>query len=262
MSYSPLTGLVYFPAQEQWTVQARVADGQFQLRALPLQHRPALRQPSPSCAANCRRSPTAARRATCWPGIRCTQKEAFRIPYPYPGSGGVLTTAGNLLVQGTINRTLAIYSATDGSKLWEMPTQTVPIAGPMTYSRRWRAVHRRQCRLGRLAGASESTRRSRPCSSGRRACWCFKLDAKGVAAAADAATVRCSATAASACQRGRDPRGQKIFGETCSRCHGENAVRRREGPALHGAGDARASSMPSCWTARARKKAWWASRTS
>ena len=58
------------------------------------------------------------------------QKEAFRVTYPYPGSGGILSTAGNLLVQGTINKTLAVYRADNGAKLWEMDTQTVAIAGP------------------------------------------------------------------------------------------------------------------------------------
>ncbi len=61
------------------------------------------------------------------------QKEAFRVNYPYPGSGGILSTAGNILVQGTVNKTLAVYRADNGAKLWEMDTQTVAIAGPMTY---------------------------------------------------------------------------------------------------------------------------------
>jgi len=75
------------------------------------------------------------------------QKEAFRVPYPFPGSGGVLTTAGNLLVQGTINKTLAIYRADNGAKLWEYPVQSVPAAGVTTYSIRGQAVHRSERRL-------------------------------------------------------------------------------------------------------------------
>jgi len=63
-----------------------------------------------------------------------TQKEAFRVPYPYPGSGGVLTTAGNLLVEGTIEKNLAIYRADNGAKLWQMPVDNVAIAGPITYA--------------------------------------------------------------------------------------------------------------------------------
>ena len=61
------------------------------------------------------------------------QKEAFRIPYPHAGNGGTMVTAGNLLVQGTINKTFAIYRADNGQKLWEMPVGTVPVSGPITY---------------------------------------------------------------------------------------------------------------------------------
>jgi quinohemoprotein ethanol dehydrogenase len=62
-------------------------------------------------------------------------KEVWRIDYPGgPGSGGVLTTAGNLLVQGLIDGRFVVYRATDGELLWEMPVQTGVVAGPITYA--------------------------------------------------------------------------------------------------------------------------------
>ena len=132
MSFSPLTGLAYFPAQEQWLVQARVPDGQF--RFVPFRSNSGLSFTSqPELRRELQKIADSREKGYLLAWNPATQTEAFRIPYPYPGSGGVLTTAGNLLVQGTINRTLAIYRATDGAKLWEYPTQTVPIAGPMTY---------------------------------------------------------------------------------------------------------------------------------
>ena len=45
------------------------------------------------------------------------------------GEDGMLATAGNLLIQGTIDKTLAIYRATDGYKLWEMNIDQAPVAG-------------------------------------------------------------------------------------------------------------------------------------
>jgi quinohemoprotein ethanol dehydrogenase len=63
-----------------------------------------------------------------------TQTEAFRVPYPYPGNGGVLTTAGNLLVEGTIEKNVAVYRADNGKLLWSMPVDNVALAGPITYS--------------------------------------------------------------------------------------------------------------------------------
>ena len=55
------------------------------------------------------------------------------MPYPFPGSGGVLATAGNLLFEGTTNKTFAAYSPDDGKLLWEMPVDQIPVAGPITY---------------------------------------------------------------------------------------------------------------------------------
>ncbi len=62
-----------------------------------------------------------------------TQKEAWRVPHPLNGSGGVLATAGNLVFQGTIGMTMAAYRADTGKKVWEMPVQNVAIAAPITY---------------------------------------------------------------------------------------------------------------------------------
>ena len=66
-----------------------------------------------------------------WDPVR--QKEAFRVPYPHAGSSGTMVTAGNLLIQGTIKKTLAVYRADNGRKLWEMPIGTVPAGGAATY---------------------------------------------------------------------------------------------------------------------------------
>ena len=58
-----------------------------------------------------------------------------------------MVTAGNLLVEGTINKTFAIYRADNGQKLWEMPVGIVPVAAPITYEVGRQAVHRGQRRL-------------------------------------------------------------------------------------------------------------------
>jgi quinohemoprotein ethanol dehydrogenase len=61
-------------------------------------------------------------------------KEAWRIPHDGPWNGGVLTTAGNLLVEGTEDGSFVVYRASNGEKLWQMPIGTGAVAGPMTYS--------------------------------------------------------------------------------------------------------------------------------
>ena len=125
MSYSPHTGLVYFSAQEQWMVHGARAGRGLPLRAASAPT-PALRYRSyPELRTELQKAADSREKGYLLAWDPVTQKEAFRIPYPYPGSGGVLSTAGNLLVQGTINQTLAVYRADNGSKLWEMATQTV-----------------------------------------------------------------------------------------------------------------------------------------
>jgi alcohol dehydrogenase (cytochrome c)/quinohemoprotein ethanol dehydrogenase len=61
------------------------------------------------------------------------QKEVWRVEHRGPANGGVLATAGNLVLQGTYGGEFAVYRADNGEKLWSMPVQTSVIAAPMTY---------------------------------------------------------------------------------------------------------------------------------
>ena len=132
MAFSPKTGLAYFPAFEQWFVYAR-APG-FEPKAFrsnsgwggysgaALEKRKALQKEA---------DPREKAWLVAWDPVR--QQEAWRVPLPRHGNGGVLTTAGNLVVEGTTRQTLAIFRATDGKPLWEMPVQSAPVAGPITF---------------------------------------------------------------------------------------------------------------------------------
>lgn len=62
------------------------------------------------------------------------QREIWRVDHPKTWNGGVLTTAGNLVFQGTADRRLVAYRADSGKKLWEYPTQSGVMAPPVTYS--------------------------------------------------------------------------------------------------------------------------------
>jgi alcohol dehydrogenase (cytochrome c)/quinohemoprotein ethanol dehydrogenase len=61
------------------------------------------------------------------------QKEAWRLEYPGLSNGGILTTAGNLVAQGTAGGDFMLYRADDGEKLWSTHVQTGVIAAPVTY---------------------------------------------------------------------------------------------------------------------------------
>jgi quinohemoprotein ethanol dehydrogenase len=61
------------------------------------------------------------------------QKEAWRAEYIAPWNGGTLTTAGNLVFQGTADGRFIAYNAKTGEKLWETPVGTGVVAAPATY---------------------------------------------------------------------------------------------------------------------------------
>jgi quinohemoprotein ethanol dehydrogenase len=61
------------------------------------------------------------------------QKEAWRVDYPAPWNGGTLTTAGNLVFQGTADGRFIAYDARSGKSLWETPTGTGVVAAANTY---------------------------------------------------------------------------------------------------------------------------------
>ena len=62
-----------------------------------------------------------------------TQKEVWRVEHPTMWNGGVLSTASNLVFQGTGDGRFVAYTADSGETLWQTDTQTGVIAPPVTY---------------------------------------------------------------------------------------------------------------------------------
>jgi quinohemoprotein ethanol dehydrogenase len=61
------------------------------------------------------------------------KKEVWHVEYKAPWNGGTLTTAGNLVFQGTADGRFIAYDATTGKSLWETPAGTGVVAAPATY---------------------------------------------------------------------------------------------------------------------------------
>jgi quinohemoprotein ethanol dehydrogenase len=61
------------------------------------------------------------------------QKEVWRAQYQRPWSGGVLSTDGNLVFQGTSDGRFISYAADSGDLLWSMDTGQGIVAPPITY---------------------------------------------------------------------------------------------------------------------------------
>ncbi len=132
MAYHPDTGLVYLSAQEQWFVYAKLPPEEFKPKhwransGFDYIHNMEKRRELQAEADAKEKGYLLA-----WDPVK--QEEAFRVMHPYPGSGGVLATAGNLLFQGSVEKNFAAYRADNGELLWQMPVQNVAIAGPISY---------------------------------------------------------------------------------------------------------------------------------
>lgn len=70
-------------------------------------------------------------RLVAWDPIQ--QKEVWRHEHISPWNGGTLTTAGDLVFQGTADARLMAFHAKTGEKLWETATGTGVVAAPITY---------------------------------------------------------------------------------------------------------------------------------
>ncbi|HEX9326192.1 MAG TPA: PQQ-dependent dehydrogenase, methanol/ethanol family [Reyranella sp.] len=130
MSFNPNTGLVYLPAQniptnltgqKNWKHDAK-QPGEF-MGSLGWNIGYAINATPP-------KAPMFGR-LIAWDPVK--QKEAWRQEHVSPWNGGTLTTAGNLVFQGTADGRFVAYNATTGEKLWDAPTGTGVVAAASTY---------------------------------------------------------------------------------------------------------------------------------
>jgi quinohemoprotein ethanol dehydrogenase len=149
-------------------------------------------------------------------------KEVWHIDYPAAGSGGVLATAGNLLVEGLIDGRFVVYRATDGKLLWEMPVQTGVVAGPITYGadgEQYIAVSAGWGGINSLVGLQPQG--GAPLAKGR--VLAFKL---GGTATLPPLPPPAPLDPPPALTASADvvARGEFVYGQHCSICHGVGAV--------------------------------------
>ena len=125
MSFSPLTGLVYIPYQE--------VPGALRNQKDEFVYRPH-RFNTGNGFSDAREFPrdSVSGALLAWDPV--AQKARWRVPYKHYYNGGTLSTAGNLVFQGTADGRFVAYSADAGKSLWEFNAQTGVIAGPITYS--------------------------------------------------------------------------------------------------------------------------------
>lgn len=131
MSYSPDTGLVYIPAQEAPWVYGDQPDYQ-QIDGLWNTGTEFLYAVLPSDAATFKALKSMLKgRLLAWDPVK--QEPAWSHEHGGPWNGGVLSTSGNLVFQGTSDAHFAAYDAKTGERKWQFFTQTGVGAAPITY---------------------------------------------------------------------------------------------------------------------------------
>ena len=119
MAFNSKTGLVYIPAQQ-----------------VPMHYTPLPILPIAPIGWNLGVAPAALTAQNegfllAWDPVR--QREAWRVTYKGPWNGGVVTTAGNIVAQGDATGNFNVYRADNGEKLWSMFAQSGIIAAPSTF---------------------------------------------------------------------------------------------------------------------------------
>lgn len=132
MSFSKQTGLVYIPALEipfAYGNEPRFSytEGRWNLAIDPLANMPTEDQ-----ALDDRIDGLLRGHISAWDPVK--QEEVWRVQHAGSWNGGILSTGGNLVFQGTSHGQLVAYQADTGETLWSSPAQTGIVAPPVSYT--------------------------------------------------------------------------------------------------------------------------------
>jgi alcohol dehydrogenase (cytochrome c)/quinohemoprotein ethanol dehydrogenase len=157
-----------------------------------------------------------------WDPVR--QKEAWRVNYRGPWNGGVLSTAGNLVAQGSAAGEFALYRADTGEKLWSMDVQSGVMAAPVTFEvggEQYIAVLSGWGGSFAMIGGRSANQSGNLRNVSR--VLVFKLGGTGALPALAPVTLVLQPPPDKA-----DPstvlRGEDLFARNCGRCHGQAAI--------------------------------------
>lgn len=125
MSFNPEAGLVYIPSNE--------AASKFSLEPEGFQYDPKGYNLGTTTMRDRKDVPEGAIRSflDAWDPVK--QSRAWRVPLSRAYNGGILSTAGNLVFQGTADGKFVAYQANSGTQLWSFDAPTGILAAPITY---------------------------------------------------------------------------------------------------------------------------------
>jgi quinohemoprotein ethanol dehydrogenase len=132
MSFSAKTGLMYIPAQNIPAYFSAVEEVMYRVNrwntGVDLNTN---RDPKSWVAGRASMDALIYGELVAWDPIK--KQRAWQVQHAKPSNGGILSTAGDLVFQGTWDGTFAAYDAYDGEKLWQYKSDSAVLAGPMTF---------------------------------------------------------------------------------------------------------------------------------
>jgi quinohemoprotein ethanol dehydrogenase len=223
MSYSPLTGLVYIPVNDlgfeyknpdHFRFESLAANYGIDVVAAGMPQDPAIKKAILDSIKG---------RLVAWNPVE--QKQQWAIERRGPWNGGLLSTAGNLVFEGTASGSFEAYRADTGEKLWSVDAQTGVMAGPVTYSvngEQYVAVLAGWGGVFPLATGEVSFKSGHVRNVSRMLV--FKLDGKDrLPPLPEIAQPQLTPPPATA-DREKVASGEKLFQRYCAECHGDVAV--------------------------------------
>ena len=216
MSFSPKTGLVYIPAQDNGRYYEKQEGFEYKPLEYNLGLAPAGRNPD-------RYDVPYAGRLLAWDPV--ARKPRWTAEYGSYWNGGTLATAGNLVFQGTALGDFIAYNAATGEKLWSSWATTGIVAPPITYmidGKQYVSV------MAGWGGAFPKKARS----YGRL----LTFTIGGTAALPARPRPRTVTAIASNARPEEIAAGEKIFNTYCARCHGGATILpdlRRSSPGIY-----------------------------
>jgi quinohemoprotein ethanol dehydrogenase len=223
MSFSPITRLVYIPVMEisfpffpdespQQRELAWNTGDEFNSGALPQ---------DPHVKAQIIGSLKGQLEA--WDPI--ARKAAWHVELGHPWNGGVLSTAGNLVFQGTGMGEFVAYRADTGERLWAAATQAGVLAAPISYELDGEQYVAVEVGWGGAFGlaAGELARASHIASNQPRVL-VFKLGGTAQLPLLQQAAAQVLSPPPDAAPTATVEKGKALYQTYCSNCHGDSAT--------------------------------------
>ncbi len=223
MAFDPKTGLVYIPTQE--TTYPYIADPNFQQHDIGFNVGVDFAAAAMPDDAKVQQAALDSSKGYLLAWDPVAQKQVWRVDHPGPANGGVLATAGNLVIEGNYAGRLAAYRATDGVLLWSMDARVPVIAAPISYmvdGEQYIAVEAGKGGAYSLfAGIISNMSGKRPAANRLLV---LKLGGTGVLPSNEMPARGAVAALPSIGDRAVIDEGFRLYSHFCATCHGDTGV--------------------------------------